>query len=119
MHGRLEPSARGLLTGAGEQLYLSARSFHRVLGVSRTIADLEGDARMGTRHVAEALGYRPRRVDIEPARGIALVVMRAVTVRSGFGMRAPIKCREQSALLRCPSGGRCLSAWKWKQEWKP
>jgi magnesium chelatase family protein len=38
---------------------LSARSHHRVLKVARTIADLEGCARVGATHVAEALRYRP------------------------------------------------------------
>jgi magnesium chelatase family protein len=62
-HGALEPAARALLTGAGERLSLSARAFHRVLRVARTIADLDGSAGIGVPHVAEALGYRPR----EPA----------------------------------------------------
>src|SRR5258705_9498721 len=39
--GRLERSARSLLAGAAERLHLSARAFHRVLRVARTIADLE------------------------------------------------------------------------------
>ena len=42
-HGGPEPVARQLLTSAGERLHLSARVFHRVLGVARTIADLDGD----------------------------------------------------------------------------
>jgi len=60
IHGELESSARGLLTGAGERLRLSARAYHRVLRVARTIADLEQSATIGSDHVAEALGYRPR-----------------------------------------------------------
>jgi magnesium chelatase family protein len=59
-HGGLEPCARHLLTSAGERLHLSARAFHRVLRVARTIADLDGDLAVRSVHVAEALGYRPR-----------------------------------------------------------
>lgn len=61
-HGALKPAARTLLTGAGERLHLSARAFHRVLRVARTIADLQDDAFIEAPHVAEALGYRPRTV---------------------------------------------------------
>ena len=62
-HGKLEPSARQMLTSAGERLHLSARAFHRVLRVARTIADLDTRPRIESGHIAEALGYRPRGVD--------------------------------------------------------
>jgi magnesium chelatase family protein len=38
---------------------LSARGYHRVLKVARTIADLEREAQLAPRHIAEALRYRP------------------------------------------------------------
>lgn len=57
---RLEPEAQSLLKAAMHQLHLSARAYHRILKVARTIADLEGADTLGARHLAEALQYRPR-----------------------------------------------------------
>jgi magnesium chelatase family protein len=51
---------RKLLAQAAEQMRLSARGYHRVLRVARTIADLAGVAGVGRVHVAEALSYRRR-----------------------------------------------------------
>ncbi|MEO6324033.1 MAG: hypothetical protein ABIT01_03070 [Thermoanaerobaculia bacterium] len=56
----LEPEGRTLLERAVEKLDLSARGFQRVVRVARTIADLDGTARIGTPHLAEALRFRPR-----------------------------------------------------------
>ena len=56
----LDDSARALLQAATQRLNLSARAFHRILKVSRTIADLEGAKDIGVAHLAEALQYRPR-----------------------------------------------------------
>jgi magnesium chelatase family protein len=47
------------LHSAASTLDLSARAYHRVLKVARTIADLNGDERIAPPHVAEALRYRP------------------------------------------------------------
>lgn len=52
-------SARALLQTAAEKLSLSARGYHRVLKVARTIADLEGSAEIAATHIGEALRYRP------------------------------------------------------------
>jgi magnesium chelatase family protein len=49
-----------LVRDAAEAMKLSARAFHRVLKVARTIADLDGDERVGRVHLAEALSYRSR-----------------------------------------------------------
>ena len=54
------PDAEGreLLNRVAERMGLSARGYHRVLRVARTIADLAGSARVRRPHVAEAVGYR-------------------------------------------------------------
>ncbi|MFA5041700.1 MAG: YifB family Mg chelatase-like AAA ATPase, partial [Bdellovibrionales bacterium] len=53
-----DEQGRSLLTRAAEQLKLSARGYHRVLRVARTIADLEGQTGVSRTHIAEALSYR-------------------------------------------------------------
>jgi len=58
---RADEGARKLLDKAATQLALSARSYFRVLRVSRTIADLAGVATLSDAHVAEALRYRGAR----------------------------------------------------------
>ncbi len=59
-HCQLEDGARSLLQTAAQRLALSARVFHRVLKVSRTIADLAGSETIAVSHLAEALQYRAR-----------------------------------------------------------
>ncbi|MCX5494866.1 YifB family Mg chelatase-like AAA ATPase [Kaistia dalseonensis] len=49
---------RALLTEAASAMKLSARGYHRVLKVARTIADLDGSETVGRLHLAEALSYR-------------------------------------------------------------
>jgi magnesium chelatase family protein len=53
-----DPAGRTLLQRAAERLRLSARGYHRVLRVARTLADLEGAATVARHHIAEALSYR-------------------------------------------------------------
>ena len=48
-----------LLKQAISKLNLTARGFHRVIKIARTIADLEGSVKIKSNHVAEALQYRP------------------------------------------------------------
>jgi magnesium chelatase family protein len=57
-HGDVTLEARALLQRAADGLALSARGYHRVLKVARTIADLDESGSVSTAHVAEALRYR-------------------------------------------------------------
>jgi magnesium chelatase family protein len=54
----LGDAERDLLTRALERLALSARAYHRILKVARTIADLTASDAIGAAHLSEALGYR-------------------------------------------------------------
>jgi magnesium chelatase family protein len=56
----LDSSCASLMKTAMTQLQLSARAYHRVLKLARTIADLAGVEKIGPSHLAEALQYRPR-----------------------------------------------------------
>ncbi len=56
----VEPAAEKLMKAAMQQLHLSARAYHRVLKLARTIADLAGSEMIAANHVAEAVQYRPR-----------------------------------------------------------
>ena len=57
---KLNEDARQVLTLSVRKLQLSARSYHRVLKLSRTIADLDASEGIEVHHVAEALQYRPQ-----------------------------------------------------------
>jgi magnesium chelatase family protein len=59
---QLDEAGRGLVKAAMQQLQMSARAFHRILKLARTIADLAGSERIEIAHLAEAIQYRPRRM---------------------------------------------------------
>ena len=58
----VESAAQSLLSAAMKQLHLTGRAFHRILKLSRTIADLEHSNVIKTHHMAEALQYRHKEI---------------------------------------------------------
>ena len=60
-----DPEGRSLLTEAADKMKLSARGYHRVLRVARSLADLEAAEAVRRPHIAEALSYRR----VMPGRG--------------------------------------------------
>jgi len=58
LHCAPDDAGRRLLHSAAQHLHWSARAYHRVLKVARTVADLAGAEHVAANHVAEAIGYR-------------------------------------------------------------
>jgi magnesium chelatase family protein len=54
----LDKAGLALIRDAADAMRLSARGYHRVLRVARTLADLDGTEKVGRVHLAEALSYR-------------------------------------------------------------
>jgi magnesium chelatase family protein len=57
----LDDASKALMRSAMNQLGMSARAFHRVLKLARTIADLTGADQIQAAHLAEAIQFRLRR----------------------------------------------------------
>jgi magnesium chelatase family protein len=55
-----DSAAQSVLRTAMKQFYLSARAYHRILKLARTIADLDKSDIIRAHHVAEAMQYRPK-----------------------------------------------------------
>ena len=56
----LSKKVKNILNPAAGKLDLSARAYHRVIKLSRTIADLDGADNIEANHILEALQYRPK-----------------------------------------------------------
>lgn len=57
---QLQAEGQSLMRAAMSQLQLSARAYHRILKLSRTIADLADSEEIQSAHLAEVLQYRPK-----------------------------------------------------------
>ncbi|MEO0920174.1 MAG: ATP-binding protein, partial [Pseudomonadota bacterium] len=55
---KADASAIDLLAEAADKMHFSARGYHRILKVARTLADLDGSDDVGRIHIAEAISYR-------------------------------------------------------------
>lgn len=55
---KLDDTCASMMQSAFDKLDLSARAYHRILKVARTIADLEGKKHIEEKHLAEAIQYR-------------------------------------------------------------
>ncbi|MCQ3931532.1 MAG: magnesium chelatase [Chloroflexi bacterium] len=60
----MQPDAEKLINATLRQMQLSARAYHRILKLSRTIADLADHDRIEVVDMAEAIQYRPRRLNV-------------------------------------------------------
>lgn len=63
-HAKLETKTLHFLISAANQTNLSARSYNKVIKIARTIADLDKSSNIKTTHLAEALQYRPKQIQI-------------------------------------------------------
>ena len=57
-HISIKPEVKAFLVSSAKKLDLSARSYFKIIKVARTIADIDGDQDIETKHIAEALSYR-------------------------------------------------------------
>ncbi|KKR53650.1 MAG: Mg chelatase-related protein [Parcubacteria group bacterium GW2011_GWA1_40_21] len=60
----LKKEVKEILNASAEKLDLSARAYHRIIKLSRTIADLAGAEEIETNHILEALQYRPKKMAV-------------------------------------------------------
>ena len=59
-HCQIDSAGQQILKNAVNTMHLSARAYHRILKLGRTIADLAGEQKISASHLAEALQYRAK-----------------------------------------------------------
>ncbi|MET0545743.1 MAG: YifB family Mg chelatase-like AAA ATPase, partial [Caulobacterales bacterium] len=92
----LDDDGGKLLVQASEKLRLSARGYHRVLKVARTIADLTGEARVRRAHLAEALSYRREPQDFMAANAGHMRAVRSDASITDWPMRSGVSDNDTS-----------------------
>src|SRR5256885_16356763 len=108
---RVSDGADALLRTAITRLALSARAYHRILKIARTIADLEGAADLQPKHVSEAIQYRSldRRGLGEYCRFLRRLWCRRVAPRPFFNWPARGGGTPSSGGPRAPARGGSVS----------
>ena len=86
---RADGAGLSLLRDAADAMHLSARGYHRVLRVARTLADLDGAEKVGRVHFAEALSYRALADEVARARHNAARAARFPQLNPPFTTFAP------------------------------
>jgi len=61
---KIDAAAQSLMKTAMKQIHFTARGFHRTLKLARTVADLDNSDLINTNHLAEALQYRQRNINM-------------------------------------------------------
>ena len=61
---KIDAAAQSLMKIAMQQIHFTARAFHRTLKLARTVADLDNSELINTNHLAEALQYRQRNINL-------------------------------------------------------
>jgi hypothetical protein len=129
---RVSEGADALLRAAITRLGLSARGYHRVLKIARTVADLDGAGELQPKHVSEAIQYRSldRRASVSEVASTAWRQRRPHIVAGRCGlfsnavppswMRCPIDTGQQRMRVRrChPTAGR-VGALRRTASWTP